>query len=194
MEGGFSLIYGADYILAEKDNKKEILSLKFANNLRLDKNEDLEKDNQLGAKTSNFFGEIKYSPLSFLNTRYNLSTKNNLTDINYQNLITEIKFSNFTTTLDYLRQDEDKNSYFLNKTSYSLDESKSLNFSTRKNLKTDLTEFYNLMYQYKNDCLSASIEYNKEYYNDRDIKPSESVFLKLTIIPFGSTSTPNLKQ
>ena len=183
-----------DYILTEKDNKKEILSLKFANNLRLDKNEDLEKDNQLGAKTSNFFGEIKYSPLSFLTARYNLSTKNNLTDINYQNMITEIKFSNFTTTLDYLRQDADKNSYFLNQTSYNLDESKSLNFSTRKDLKTDLTEFYNLMYQYKNDCLSASIEYNKEYYNDRDIKPSESVFLKLTIIPFGSTSSPNLKQ
>ena len=67
-------------------------------------------------------------------------------------------------------------------------------FLNKKNLKTDLTEFYNLMYQYKNDCLSASIEYNKEYYNDRDIKPSESVFLKLTIIPFGSTSSPNLKQ
>ena len=153
-----------------------------------------KKTINLGQKLLIFFGEIKYSPLSFLTTRYNLSTKNNLTDINYQNMITEIKFSNFTTTLDYLRQDEDKNSYFLNKTSYSLDESKSLNFSTRKNLKTDLTEFYNLMYQYKNDCLSASIEYNKEYYNDRDIKPSESVFLKLTIIPFGSTSSPNLKQ
>ena len=167
LEGGLSLIYGADYILTEKDNKKEILSLKFANNLRLDKNEDLEKDNQLGAKTSNFFGEIKYSPLSFLNTRYNLSTKNNLTDINYQNLITEIKFSNFTTTLDYLRQDEDKNSYFLNKSSYSLDESKKFKFLNKKKSKNDLTEFYNLMYQYKNDCLSASIEYNKEYYNDR---------------------------
>ena len=124
-----------------------------------------------------------------------LSTKNNLTDINYQNLITEIKFSNFTTTLDYLRQDEDKNSYFLNKTSYSLDESKSLNFSTRKNLKTDLTEFYNLMYQYKNDCLAASIEYNKNYYEDRDIKPEENIFFKLTIIPFGEVaSTPNLKE
>ena len=123
-----------------------------------------KKNNQLGAKTSNFFGEIKYSPLSFLNTRYNLSVKNNLTDINYQNMVTEMKFGNFITTLDYLRQDEDKNSYFLNKTSYSLDESKSLNFSTRKNLKTDLTEFYNLMYQYKNDCLSASIKYKKSYF------------------------------
>lgn len=44
------------------------------------------------------------------------------------------------------------------------------------------------MYQYKNDCLSASIEYNKDYYSDRDIKPEQSVFFKLTIIPFGETN------
>ena len=60
----------------------------------------------------------------------------------------------------------------------------SLSFSTRKNKKTNLTEYYNLVYQYKNDCLDASIEYNKEYYSDRDIKPDEGIFLKLTIIPF----------
>ena len=34
------------------------------------------------------------------------------------------------------------------------------------------------MYQYKNDCLAASIEYNKDYYDDRDIKPEESIFFK----------------
>ena len=26
------------------------------------------------------------------------------------------------------------------------------------------------MYQYKNDCLAASIEYNKDFYSDRDLK------------------------
>ena len=122
---------------------------------------------------------MKYNPLSFLTTTYNFSVKNNLTDINYQNLISEIKINNFTTTLDYLKKDHDKTSYFLNKTSYNLNESNNLSFSTRRNLKTDLTEFYNLIYQYKNDCLAASIEYNKEYYNDRDIKPEESIFLGL---------------
>ena len=45
------------------------------------------------------------------------------------------------------------------------------------------------MYQYKNDCLAASIEYNKSYYSDADIKPEETIFLKLTIIPFGATRT-----
>ena len=37
-------------------------------------------------------------------------------------------------------------------------------------------------------------EVQKEYYNDREIKPSESIFLKLSIIPFGTTGTPNLRK
>ena len=194
LESGMSIAYGTDYILTDENTNNEIFSFKLANNLRLNKNHDLEKNNQLGSKTSNFFGEIKYNPFNFLTTEYNLATNNNLSDINYQNFITEIKFNKFVNTFDYLRQDGDKNSYFLNKTSYKFNEKNHLSFSTRENLKKDLTEYYNLIYQYQNDCLVASIEYQKDYYSDRDIKPSESIFFKLTIIPFGETSTPNLKQ
>jgi len=88
----------------------------------------------------------------------------------------------------------EKNSYLLNETVYNLNNNNIFSFSTRNNKTTNLTEYYNMMYKYKNDCLSASIEYRKNYYNDRDIKPEESIFLKLSIIPFGETSTPNLKQ
>ena len=72
--------------------------------------------------------------------------------------------------------------------------SNNIKFSTRENKSSNLTEYYNLIYEYKNDCLAASIEYNKDYYDDRDIKPEENIFLKLTIIPFGETSSPNLKE
>ena len=194
LEGGLSLSYGSDYILTKKKNSEELLSLKFANNLRINKNNDLERNNQLGSKTSNFFGQIKLSPMNFLTAKYDLSILNNLSDINYQNLTTEIKFNKFVNTFDYLRQDGDKNSYFLNKTSYDFNDSNNISFATRENLKTDLTEYYNLVYQYKNDCLAASIEYQKDFYSDRDIKPAESIFFKLTIVPFGTTSSPNLKQ
>ena len=84
--------------------------------------------------------------------------------------------------------------HFTNTTKYSFDESNSIQFSTRENKSSNLTEYYNLIYSYKNDCLVASVEYNKDYYNDRDIKPEENIFLKLTIIPFGETSSPNLKN
>jgi len=87
-----------------------------------------------------------------------------------------------------------KESYIANKTQYKINDSKNLTFETRKNKKTKLTEFYNLIYQYRNDCLIAAIEYNRDYYADRDLKPDESVFFKLTIVPFGETSSPNLRQ
>ena len=193
LEGGVSLAYGSDYVLTNENNNREIFSLKLANNLRINENRDIERNNQLGAKTSNFFGEITYSPLESFSSTYKFSTLNNLSNINYQNLITELKFNNFTNTIDYLRQDGDKNSYFLNKTTYKFDETKSISFSTRENLKSDLTEYYNLIYQYENDCLIASIEYQKDYYNDSEIRPSENIFVNLTIIPFGTTKSPNLK-
>ena len=196
LEGGMSLIYGADYSINNEKDNREVFGIKIANNLRLKENHDLERNHQLGAKVSNFFGEIKYSPNNYLTTKYNFATKNNFNDINYENLTTEIRINNFVTTFNYVNENnlDNKNSYLLNTTTYNFDESNNISFSTRGNKNTDLTEYYNLMYQYKNDCLAASIEYQKEYYNDREIKPSESVFLKLSIIPFGTTGTPNLKK
>ena len=58
----------------------------------------------------------------------------------------------------------------------------------------DLTEFYNLMYQYENDCLKAAIEYNKTFYNDSDLKPEEELFFTLTIVPFSKFNTTNFKN
>tara|TARA_Y100000590_G_scaffold410840_1_gene504262 strand:- start:1599 stop:1886 length:288 start_codon:yes stop_codon:yes gene_type:complete len=85
-------------------------------------------------------------------------------------------------------------SYIQNNTSYNLDDTKSLSFSTRKNKETNLTEFYNLIYKYKNDCLIAALEYNKEYYDDVDLKPEEQLLFTITIMPFGKVNSPNLNQ
>ena len=195
-EGGASITYGSDFTFFDKSKSRETFNLKLANNLRLEENKDLPVNNQIGQKTSDFFGEISYSPSQIFTTKYNASIKNNLSDISYENFSTEISLNNFVTTFDYLNENNStsKNSYLVNKTKYSFDDSNSIMFSTRKNKTTDLTEYYNFIYQYKNDCLAASIEYNKDYYDDRDIKPEENIFFKLTIIPFGETSSPNLKN
>ena len=71
-------------------------------------------------------------------------------------------------------------------------ENNSFSFSTRKNKKIDLTEYYDLVYQYKNDCLTAGIQYNKEYYSDTDMKPSEQLFFSLTIVPLGAYETKSI--
>ena len=62
----------------------------------------------------------------------------------------------------------------------------------KTNKEIDLTEFYNLVYQYENDCLKAALEYNKAFYTDGDLKPEEELFFSITIIPFTKLNTTNL--
>jgi LPS-assembly protein len=196
IEGGVSLAYGNEFSVFDKKNQTEIFNFEIANNLRLKENDDLPGNSQIGQTVSSIFNEISYKPNEMINIKYNSSIKNNLSDVNYENLITEFRISNLVTSFDYLNHNNslDKNSYLTNTTEWLFDDSSLLAFSTRKNKTIDLTEYYNLAYQYKNDCLSASIEYDKEFYTDRDVRPNESIFLRLTIIPFGQTSSPNFKK
>ena len=70
-----------------------------------------------------------------------------------------------------------------NTTSYKIDNNNYFTFNTRRNRKTSLTEYYDLVYEYKNDCLTAGIKYKKTYYSDRDIKPNEDLMFTITLFP-----------
>ena len=75
-----------------------------------------------------------------------------------------------------------------------IDEQNFLTFKTNKDIDKDLTEYYNLIYEYRNDCLSASLEYNKQYYDDIDLKPETNLFFYIKLIPFGTVLNPNTNQ
>ncbi len=198
LEGGASITIGNEYSKIDKETSRENFSFKIANNLRLKENDDLPKNNQMGLKTSNLFGEISYNPNKFFKTKYNFSKKNNFDDSTYESITTEFNMSKFKTTFDYINENDsqqDKTSYLLSELNFNINENNNVYFSTRENKEKKLTEYYNMIYQYKIDCLAASVEYSKNYYDDRDIKPEENIFIKLTIMPFGQiASTPDLKN
>ena len=81
---------------------------------------------------------------------------------------------------------------FLKITSYNFDENNFLTFKTRRNRKINLTEYYDLVYEYKNDCLTAGIKYNKTYYEDRDLKPSENLLFTITLFPLNNIMNKKL--
>ena len=195
IEGGLSLTYGADYNLINK-NQNEILSFRLANNLRINDNPDISHLNQLNQKTSNFFTETYFKPTNFLDLKYDATIRNNLSDIAYENIVADLKFKSFEISFDYLNENNTKeeNSYLSNTASYNIDNSNSIIFGTRENKIDNFTEFYKLIYQYKNDCLSASIEYNKDYYNDKDLNSEETIFLKFSILPFSKSNPSNLSK
>jgi LPS-assembly protein len=84
----------------------------------------------------------------------------------------------FVTSFNFIEQRNEIGSTHLlsNTTEYKIDESKSFKFSTRRNKKINLTEYYDLSYEYKNDCLTAAIKFNKSFYQDKDLKPTEDLF------------------
>ena len=195
IEGGASLTYGTQFLKTDLKGK-DLIDMSIANVIRLEENKNLSINSSLGEKMSDVFGSINFSPNRILTTGYDFAINNNFVDKNYEIFKGEIKINNFVTEFDYLNENNTlgKSSFLSHKTSYNIDSSNSVSFKTRENKTTKITEFYNLIYQYRNDCLIAAIEYNKDYYTDKNLKPSENIFLKLTIIPFGQTSSPNLRN
>ena len=194
-EGGISATYGYEYTKIDKSSLNKQITLGFANNIRFEENKDLPNNSNLGDKVSDFVGLFEYKPDENFKFNYDFSLKNNLIDKNYELFGFEFYLNNLTSKVEYLNENNSnsKTSFIQNETHYKLNENNSLIFETRENKEKSFTEFYNLIYQYKNDCLSAAIEYNKEYYSDKDLQPSENLFFKISILPFGGFNSPNLR-
>ena len=74
--------------------------------------------------------------------------------------------------------------------SLNFNDQNKLSFSTKKNFKTESTEFYNLSYQYAVDCLTAGLVYRREFYQDSELEPNDTLMFRITFIPFGGLYTP----
>ena len=187
-ESGRSLTLGLDFKKENSENLNKFFEIKLASVLR-DKEENfIPKKSTLNKKNSNLFGSINNNFSDFFNINYNFAINNNYNSIEYSNLSTRFNMNNFTTEFDLLKENgEMGNSNFIeNNTSYRFDDQNFITFKTRRNRKLNLTEYYDLVYEYRNDCLSAGIKYNKTYYEDRDLKPSENLFFTISLIPLTS--------
>ena len=195
IEGGQSLTAGLNYKLRNKTGVDK-LSFNLAQVYRDESNPDLPINSSLNNKYSDIIGNIKFNLLDNLNLEYDFVADNNFNKVNYNLLNASLNVNNFVTSFEYLeeRGDIGSKSYIKNQTRYSFDQNNSISFSTRENRELDMTEFYNLVYQYENDCLRAAIEYNKNFYSDDDIKPEEELLFTLTIVPFSKISSTNINK
>ena len=99
-----------------------------------------------------------------------------------------ISLNNFVTDFNFIKESDDYGSIHIleNKSTYNFSENSFVSFRTRRNEELNLTEYYDLIYEYKYDCLVAGLKYNKSYYQDRELEPSEELFFSITIVPLTS--------
>ena len=196
IEGGSSLTIGLDYEKKRQENNDSILSAKIATIFRDEINENLPISSTLGKKQSDFVGEINLRPNEIFQLNYDFLVNNDLDELNFHKLENNLVVNNFVNKFIFYEENNliGNKSYYENNLSYNFNQSNSLIFKTRENKTDNLTEYYNLIYQYKNDCLTASIRYNKEYYSSPSLKPNEELFFNITLIPLGSTQTESILE
>ncbi len=185
IEEGRSLSVGLEYTKSYKENPN-FFKLGIANSISDKKNNNLPSKSKLDQTRSDVVGKLNFNPFNFLNVNYNFSYDRDLKNSNYQSINTDLRFDKLYSSFNYLSRDNEigNNETISNTTGFSINSENILKFNSTKNLKTDFTEYYNLVYQYETDCLTTSIEFQKKFYKDGTIQPDKSLLFYIRFIPF----------
>ena len=196
LEGGQSLTLGGEFRILDNQTNNNILTAGLASVLRDKNDEKLPKTSTLNNKSSDIIGSFTFKPNKSFDIDYNFSVDNDLKSTNYNSIKANLTINKFVTTFEFLQEDDEigDENHYSNEFKLMLNDSNSLKYRTRRNKKTDLTEYYNLIYEYKNDCLTAAIQYNKDYYSDKDLRPNEEIFFSISILPFSSINSPSKRK
>ena len=116
--------------------------------------------------------------------------------MNYNEVSTSLKFSPVDFNFGFLQEKKHlgNQEYFTTKIDLKNKENGLFSFETKRNLITNSAEFYNLSYNYINDCLKAGILYRREFYTDRDIEPENSLMFTISIVPIGDINSPKFDR
>ena len=187
-ESGNSLTFGIDYKKEKLNNINQYFEIQLASSIRDKKEERIPLSSTLGNKQSNFFGSVNGNWDNFVKFNYDFSINNELNSLEYNEVKLKLNKDKFFSELSYIEENGNIGDENLveGKFGYNIDKNNFLSFKSRRNKKINLTEFYDLIYEYKNDCLTAGINYKKTYYTDRDLKPGQDLMFSITLFPLAT--------
>ena len=187
-ETGKSLTLGLDFNSTKIENENRIFNFNLATVLRDKEEKKIPKSSTINKKNSNLFGLMEYNFSELININYSFSLDNNYERFDYNNVGINLELNNFKTSINFIEENGNfGNSNILeNSFDYRFSENNSLSFKTRRNRTINLTEYYDLIYEYRNDCLIAGLKYKKTYYQNDAIKPTEDLMFTVTIYPIAT--------
>ena len=188
LESGNSLTLGLNYKKSKINDVDKYFRIKLAKSYRDKFENNIPTSSTLDKKSSNLFGKLENNFNKNFNLTYNFSVNDNLKRFEYNSIGTNFSFKNLSTSFSFLEKNGviGSENTLANSTTLNFNDMNFLTFKTRRNRRINLTEYYDLVYEYKNDCLTAGIKYKKSYYADRELKPSEDLFFTVTIIPLST--------
>ena len=190
-ETGLSASLGVDYEISKKNQKFDFSIAQIINEKE---NKNMSSKSSLDEKLSDLVFSSTFEINDKLTLKYNGAIDQNYNEINYNNISTQINLNPVKIDFDYLEENKHigDQKYFKTKFSFKRD-SAEFSLETKKDLITNSSEFYNLSYEYINDCLRAGLVYRREFYKDSEIEPEDSLMFKITLVPFGNIDSPSFR-
>ena len=187
IESGKSLTAGIDYTQSNSLRNDEI-AVKLAKVYRDDNEINIPNNTSLNSTKSYLFGSLEYEKNQTINIDYNFATEDLIDDFVYHDLGLSLSLNNFVTDFSFIKEEGDFGTTHIleNKSVFNFNKNNFVSFRTRRNEEINLTEYYDLIYEYKYDCLVAGLKFNKTYYQDRELEPTEELFFSVTITPLAT--------
>ncbi len=188
-EGGSNLTYGFDYERKSKENNVKLSLGQVINEKKT--NNKMSDTSSLDKRFSDVVGSFEFDTNN-LKVNYNYSLDQNFKEMNYNEFGAEYSLSNMKFNLNYLEENNISNVKEYVKTSFEIKRGNNglFAFNNKRNIITNSSEYYNLSYEYINDCLRAGLVYRREFYNDSELEAENSLMFKVTLSPFGEISSP----
>ena len=184
------------FIISCKKNNYKALNLYKKLGFRIIKN----LNNQVFLELDVFLSKVVIGTANFKNDKfslnYNFALDQNYEDLNYNEIGLNMNFGLMNIDFDYLKESNHigNSDYFKTKLNLNNNKNGLFAFETKRNLVTNSSEYYNLSYEYINDCLRAGLVYRREFYNDSELEPENSLLFKITLSPFGNIISPSFTQ
>ncbi len=189
-ENGLSAAIGFDYELNQNDKK---LDLSIAQIINEKENKKMPKTTSLNQKLSDIVGASNYEINDNFKINYNFSLDQNMRDFNYNEIGSNISLNSIKFDISYLEEKKHigNQEYFRTGLRYEKGNNGLFTFNAKRNLITNSAEYYNLSYEYINDCLRAGLVFRREFYNDSEIEPEDSLMFKISLTPLGEINSPS---
>tara|TARA_A100001011_G_C14312171_1_gene846110 strand:+ start:1073 stop:3418 length:2346 start_codon:yes stop_codon:yes gene_type:complete len=198
IESGLSLTYGFEYknYTSTKDNifNKENYSFSIGQVLNEKSNKDLPSSMSLNQEFSDIVGESSISVTNNSKLSYKFAIDQNLEEAHYNEIDASLLLNDLKFNLGYLQEKNHigNQEYIISSINYDMSDNNKISFDTKRNILNNSTSYYNLSYEYMYDCLKAGLVYRREFYEDNDLDPKESLMFQISLVPFAEFSTPTL--
>ncbi len=192
-EEGLSASLGFDY---EIESKEKTIDLSIGQIINNKENKKMPSSSSLDEKLSDVVGNLSLKTDNNFEFKYNFALDQNYKDLNYNEIGVNLDFNPIKFDFNYLQEKNHigDQEYFKGSIELAKSDNGLLSLETKRNLITNSAEYYNLSYEYLNDCLKAGLVYRREFYNDSELDAENSLMFKITLIPFGNINSPSLNK